>query len=266
MKNKNIKYAIICASGQGKRFRPYTLTQSKEMLPINGIPAIQYSVDECIFANIPKIIIVVRPRDTSIRNYFENNTDYSTYITYDKFFNNDSNIQLMFVEEFETLHYGNAAPLLTVKDKIKESEFFAVLFGDDVILERNAISELKKSYIESNAVSIIATKYKPDDEIKYYGNVMYEANSKRIIRIVQKPKEKISNEVIVSRLILSYDIFKYISNETNYNGEIDLGIALQSQLKKDLVIGIRISGTWISVDNPQRYREALNLAAQYNDK
>lgn len=65
-----VKYAVISAGGLSTRFRPYSYSMPKEILPIDGIPAVQYAVDECLEAGITRIIIVTRPNNKIIYEYF----------------------------------------------------------------------------------------------------------------------------------------------------------------------------------------------------
>lgn len=74
----NIDYAIIAAGGMAKRFLPYSLVMPKELLPLNGIPAIQYSIDECITAGIQKII--TRPHNNLIFQHLSHHEYYRDLI------------------------------------------------------------------------------------------------------------------------------------------------------------------------------------------
>ena len=81
--NNLIQYAVIAAGGASMRFRPYSLSMPKEILPIAGVPAIQYVVDECLSANVNKIIIVSRPGNNIIADYFIANPQYKDLLAND---------------------------------------------------------------------------------------------------------------------------------------------------------------------------------------
>ena len=81
--NNLIQYAVIAAGGASMRFRPYSLSMTKEILPIAGVPAIQYVVDECLSANVNKIIIVSRPGNNIIADYFIANPQYKDLLAND---------------------------------------------------------------------------------------------------------------------------------------------------------------------------------------
>ena len=54
-----IKQAIIPLAGLGTRLLPLTSVIPKELLPINGKPALEYILDECIEAGIKEIILII---------------------------------------------------------------------------------------------------------------------------------------------------------------------------------------------------------------
>ena len=68
--------AIIPAAGLGTRLFPITKAIPKELLPIEGKPAIQWVLEEAFEAGLRKIVIVISPHKTILRDYLtrlENN-------------------------------------------------------------------------------------------------------------------------------------------------------------------------------------------------
>lgn len=86
--------AIVTAAGHGSRFRPFTTIVPKEMLPIGPRPAVGHVIDECLAAGA----------------------------------------DLHAATEDLTHGYGNAAPVLTLRDYLAGCETFVVAFGDDILL------------------------------------------------------------------------------------------------------------------------------------
>ncbi len=257
---RKIDYAIITAGGNATRFRPYSLTLPKAMLPLNGRPVIEYVIDECMEAKIYKIIIVVKQGNDCIKKHLQ------AHMFYNKLLCNLYDLEnicrgISIVYEDEKYCYGNAAPILTIKNFL-DKKSFAVLFGDDIILGNNSMKELLTIYNTTNAKSVIAASYKGDEEIHNYGNLEFESDSKKVKRLIQKPKEhKLSNYVVVSRIILDASIFEYIDSEIN--GESDIGVALDRQAQEHDVRVCIISGIWVCVDSPEKYRDAINTAYDY---
>lgn len=250
------QYAVIAAGGASMRFRPYSLSMPKEILPIAGVPAIQYVVDECFSANVNKIIIVTRPGNKVIADYFIANPQHKDILANE--FLRDDSAQIVIIPEDSSLPYGNAAPLLKAKNLIEDNDFF-VLFADDIIIGRNPIDEMlacKKRH--PLCYSVVGSQDVPLNEVHNYGNL--ETDGEEIIRLRQKPRHDIiSTKVIVSRLLLNNDIFNYITPSSEH--ELDLGIALSKQLEasKKRVYTCELTGKWLSIDSPERYLRAQNI-------
>jgi len=61
--------AIIPAAGFGTRFLPFTKIVPKELVPLNGIPAIEYIFQECIENSIINICIVTNEYKKALQDY-----------------------------------------------------------------------------------------------------------------------------------------------------------------------------------------------------
>ena len=75
-----IKQAIIPLAGLGTRLLPLSSVFAKELLPINGRPAIEYILDECIEAGIKEIIFIISRKKNVIKKYFFNDKMYQKII------------------------------------------------------------------------------------------------------------------------------------------------------------------------------------------
>lgn len=64
-------HAFILAAGQGKRLRPYTNTMPKPMVPINGRPIIDYTVEKLVNDGVKEITINLNYLGDRIENYFK---------------------------------------------------------------------------------------------------------------------------------------------------------------------------------------------------
>jgi UTP--glucose-1-phosphate uridylyltransferase len=76
-----IKQAIIPLAGLGTRLLPLTSVFAKELLPINGKPAIEYIIEECIEAGIKDFIFIISKMKEIIRIYFHNDKFYKDIIS-----------------------------------------------------------------------------------------------------------------------------------------------------------------------------------------
>jgi MurNAc alpha-1-phosphate uridylyltransferase len=74
-------HAFILAAGQGKRLRPYTDTMPKPMVPVNGRPIIDYTVEKLLREGIKNITINLFYLGDRIENYFSGRQDCNFYFS-----------------------------------------------------------------------------------------------------------------------------------------------------------------------------------------
>lgn len=269
--------ALILAGGWGTRFLPFTKIVPKELLPINGIPAIQYVVEEAIAAGYEEIIIVTRPGCTLTQRYFEDAPQLESYLkreqkqdALDKINAAAMREKLRFVEEAPDPRYGSALPLLQLCAELKNESHFAVLFADDLVLGgAPAMVDLNNAYAMHTPDAAIAMQKIPRAQLSHFGNLALGAQlspaqpaSFPVHNLIQRPKadEIQSDYAVVSRLLLTPAIFAHIE-QLGENGELDLGKAVARQASIDHVIGVALSGKWVTVGDPENYRATLNFAA-----
>src|SRR6185295_2492811 len=65
--------AVIFAAGTGTRMLPITAAVQKELLPIGNRPVIDYIVTDLVAAGITRIIFVIRPGQTGLKDYYHGN-------------------------------------------------------------------------------------------------------------------------------------------------------------------------------------------------
>ena len=65
-----IKQAIIPLAGLGTRLLPLTSVFAKELLPINGRPALEYILEECIEAGIKEVIFIISKKKNDDKKIF----------------------------------------------------------------------------------------------------------------------------------------------------------------------------------------------------
>jgi len=75
-----IRQAIIPLAGLGTRLLPLTSVYSKELLPINGKPGLEYIIEECIEAGIKEIVLIISKKKEIIKKYFFNDKFYQKII------------------------------------------------------------------------------------------------------------------------------------------------------------------------------------------
>lgn len=249
--------AVVTAAGAATRFQPFSRTVPKEMLPVGHTPAVELVIRECLAAGASEIIVVVRPDDHVIPTYVHS-------------LRNDG-LPVDTVAEDLSLGYGNATPLLTLRDRLAECETFAVAFGDDLLLgEHSTGCNLATMYqqIQHDAEAVIAAQRIDHSQTRCFGIIdTHPDQPNRLAAIRQRPDPKTVDEplAVVSRLILRPSILNQLAPTELARGEIDLGIAT-GQLAAHLYVGVhRITGHWVTVGDPRHYLDALKNYWQLHD-
>jgi UTP--glucose-1-phosphate uridylyltransferase len=177
-----ITKCVIAAAGRGTRFLPVVKSYPKELVPILSKPNIQYLIEEAIGAGITEIVVVHRTGENSIEKYFTPDADLEKYLTE----NNKlqyldslkaiwSKAKLTFVAQPTNLPYGNASPILAVKDFIGQDNF-VYMFGDDLTVEPipgQFLSKMISTFEKYDAAVVVAVKDVGKEEISRYGCAKY---------------------------------------------------------------------------------------------
>lgn len=279
MPQKRFK-AVIPAAGLGTRFLPATKAMPKEMLPVVDKPAIQYVVEEAANAGIDDILVIIGRNKNAISNHFDSVPELEVKLK-DK--GDEARLQrviassdladIHFVRQGEPKGLGHA--VLRARTHVGDSPF-AVLLGDDLIDERDALLTTMLAEHERTGASIIALMEVDPDHIHLYGAAAAEETDAtdvvRVTGLVEKPakEDAPSNLAIIGRYVLSPAVFDILERtEPGKGGEIQLTDALQ-ELAADPdgpgVYGVVFRGRRYDTGDRVDYIKAIvQLAADRDD-
>ncbi len=282
MKNYNkINKAVIAAAGFGTRFLPATKNQPKEMLPIIDKPIIHYLVEEAVNSGIEDIILVTRVGNHIMEDYFDNRVELEHSLEKSgkhaklKMVRDIPQMaNFVYVRQKEHLPYGNASPLLAVKDLIDERESFVFMFGDDLTLSHTPVTQqLLTVFQDQKASAVLGVQEVTPDEVEKYGTVKYKTDAKykyEIESVFEKlPKAQApSNMAVFGRFVFSYDVIEEVQkSQTGKDGELwvtDMLNNLAHSGKK--VIAQPIEGEWLTTGDPINYlKTTLKFALDRED-
>lgn len=230
--------AVIPAAGLGTRFLPATKAMPKEMLPVVDKPAIQYVVEEAANAGIDDILVIIGRNKNAISNHFDSVPELEEKLK-DK--GDDDRLRrvvassdladIHFVRQGEPKGLGHA--VLRAKAHVGDSSF-AVMLGDDLIDERDALLTTMIEEHERTGASVVALMEVDPDHIHMYGAAAVEQTGTdgvvRVTGLVEKPKKEDapSNLAIIGRYVLGPGVFEILERtEPGKGGEIQLTDALQ---------------------------------------
>jgi UTP--glucose-1-phosphate uridylyltransferase len=242
-----VRKAVIPAAGLGTRFLPATKSQPKEMVPVIDKPTIQYVVEEAVGAGITDILVITGRGKRAIEDHFDRNFELEFYLEQGK--KNDELEQVQSISEMADIHYiRQRDPLglghaVSVARQHVGSEPFAVLLGDDIMVDDSKLLRSMLDVYDRYGRSVVAVLEVPREDIRNYGCVtpeLMEENLVRIRSIVEKPKpeDAPSNLAVIGRYVFTPEIFDALDRITpGAGGELQLTDAISLLLQTQTVFG-----------------------------
>lgn len=277
-----ITKALITAAGFGTRFLPITKTIQKELLPILDAPIIDYVVDDLIGAGVTDIYFVISEHNRQLLHYYRENPRLHRYLLdhkkeqlYELVKHLHTKATFHFITQKDSDEYGTAVPLKLAKEFLENDEAFFVFMGDDVVFNRDRISESAKmiSCLEnSQAVAVATCVPKPQSELSRYGVIktVTQGNHDYLESIVEKPElgTEPSNLVNISKYILTNKIFSILAKQSvnPSSGELYITDTITSLAKSEKVAIYTPSGEYLDGGNPTEWLKAnITVALQRSD-
>ena len=245
-----VRKAVIPAAGLGTRFLPASKAIPKEMVPVVDKPAIQYVVEECVAAGITDVLIITARNKSAIEDHFDRSPELEANLESkgkDDLLKEVRSLadlaDVHFVRQREPLGLGHA---VSVARAHVGDEPFAVLLGDDLMVDD---ARLLRSMIDAavrHATSVIALKRFPPEEISAYGCVRpsgppTDDGLVRFDGIVEKPKpsEAPSDLGVMGRYVFTPRIFDALERVTpGAGGELQLTDAIGILNETEPVLGL----------------------------
>ena len=269
---------IITIAGYGTRFLSASKVIPKEMIPIAGVPLIQYHVESLVAAGITEIIVVVRAGGEIVQRHFAPNTDLELHLENSGKHEQVQSLQrlshmadIIFVRQPETLPYGNASPALAARPWLNPGEPFYYMFGDDIVIgDIPAPQQLLDAFNKHQPTAALATQSVPDEETHLYGCIELKPGSENeMLRIVEKPAPGTapSNFVQIGHFVLTYELFDVLQgSELGKGGELWLADAIDRLASQSKVIAHPIEGLWMAAGDPLRQlRASIEMTLRRED-
>lgn len=227
--SKTLKKALVLAGGKGTRFKPLTDEIPKPMIPLQGKPILQYTIELLKKYNITEIYISVGYMADKIKDYFGDGSRFGVRITY--------------IEEDKPL--GTGGPLRLAKPYLTET---FVMCNADELKDIDLIT-MFLFHKENNSKATIALTTVKDPSV--YGVARLQGN--RIIEFIEKPKDPPSNLINAGLYIMEPEVIALLP-DGHCMVEKDLfpKIAEEGRL-----YGYSFPGQWFDTGNMERYGKAL---------
>ncbi len=246
-----VRKAVIPAAGLGTRFLPASKSIPKEMLPLVDRPTIEYVVEEAVRAGVRDILVVNGRGKGPIEDHFDRAPELEAVLEQKGKHELLKQVQaladladLHFVRQPEPLGLGHAVSM--AREHVGQ-ESFAVLLGDDVMIDDSALLRSMIEIHDREQASVIALLEVQGDEISSYGSAEVEAVGDDVFRlksVVEKPKpaDAPSNLAVIGRYVLRPAIFDALDRiEPGAGGELQLTDAIDVLVREETVLGRRFT-------------------------
>ncbi len=233
---------LLLAGGYGTRLRPLTFVGNKHMLPIANKPIILYGLEHLKEAGITDIGIILGPLKEGITHTLEDGSKYGVKITY--------------IEQSEPK--GLAHAVMIAKDYLMD-EPFTMYLGDNLLKQgaKPFLDVFKKS--GSDCVVGVTNVSDPSN----YGVIVFNEDGS-IKKLVEKPKEPISNWALIGVYVFNNKIFDAVKRiKPSWRGELEITDAIQTLLSDGAKVNVqKVQGWWKDTGKPKDLLEANQFVLQ----
>ena len=232
-----IKKGIILAGGKGTRMSPLTKAVNKQLLPIYDKPLIYYPLSILMLAKIKNILIIVN----------EGQLDQ-----YKKLIPNGKNlgINISFKEQDKPRGLPDA---FIIGENFIKNDNVAMILGDNFFYGQNLTRLLLEcSKIKSGAKIILHSVQNPE----LFGVAKINQKNKKILKIVEKPKNFVSNFAITGLYFFDNNVIRYAKKlKPSKRGELEIIDLLKQYKNKNKLYAESIGrgGAWLDTGSITDY-------------
>ena len=229
------KQAVILASGEGVKMRPFTYEIPKPLIPVNDKPLLEYGITLLRNHGIKNIFITVSHLARKIEDHLRNGSQYGVNITY--------------VHETKPTGTGGA---LRAARKYLGGAPFIVLYSD-VLLDLDLTEFLQAHQNIKAAIGTLALTSVADPSA--YGAVKLRGS--RIVEFSEKPviSGDVSRLVFAGCAAFNFSVFNFF---TKKRGHLSLEQDIFPRLiDQGRLYGYPFEGGWFDVSTPEIYEQVI---------
>jgi glucose-1-phosphate thymidylyltransferase len=215
--------ALILSGGKGTRLRPLTFTMAKQLIPVANKPILGYVLNQVAETGITQAgLIITHETGNYVKEYVKDGSDWGFKVTY------------ILQEPLGLAHAVKTARRFLGKDS------FVMCLGDN--LQGLGIADLVRRFEREQLDALILLK-EVEDPARFGIAVLDDRGN--VVRLVEKPKEFISNLAIVGTYIFSNKVHEAIDHiQPSGRGELEITDAMQMMVDLGFKIKAEILQTW----------------------
>lgn len=214
---------VILAGGNGLRLRPLTLVTNKHLLPVYDKPMIFYPLSTLMLAGIRDIAIITRPDDLKL---------YSSMFLEPEALG----VSIKFLTQEIPLGVPEA---YLIAEKFIGQRSVTLILGDNIFIGQGLGRTLSKSIVSTGAKVFSFQVSNPQN----YGVIKFNSKTHKIEKIIEKPKEFVSNLVVPGLYFTSSEVVEIAKS---------LEISKRGELEISDLLNVFISNGRLEVENFQR--------------
>ncbi len=216
---------VILAGGKGTRMAPLTLATNKHLLPVYDQPMIFYPIQTLVDAGITNILVITGDIHAGqFMNILKNGKEFGiTHLEY----------------AYQEGGSKGIADALKYAEDFSDGEDIAVILGD------NTTDANIKSAVETfkDGATIFLKKVIDPER---FGNPKFdEKDERKIIEIIEKPKEAVSPYAVTGLYLYDATVFDKIRTlKPSHRGELEVTDINNAYLKDGKLHWAELRGYW----------------------
>ncbi len=229
---------LILSGGKGTRLRPITYTSAKQLVPVANKPVLFYGIEYMAEAGITDIGIVVGDTREEIKAAVGNGDRWGVKITY--------------IPQDAPLGLAHA---VKIAEPFLQDDRFVMYLGDNMI--EGGFAPFVREYVDGGYNCEVLLKRVPNPQ--QYGVAVVEDGV--VQRLVEKPREPISNLALVGIYMFDPHVFEAVNNiKPSWRNELEITDAIQYLLDHGYSIHAHeLSGWWIDTGKMEDMLEVNRL-------
>ena len=232
---------IILAGGTGSRLYPLTQVVNKQLLPIYDKPMIYYPLSTLMLMGVKEVLVITTIYDFEL---------------YQKLLKNGNQWGIKIAYQIQEQPNGLAESFLIGKDFIKDNSVVLIL-GDNLFYG-DQLPSMLKDLSNKEGASILAC---PVSDPERYGVVEFNSE-KKVINIVEKPKNPKSNYVVTGIYFYDSTVVERSSRlKPSQRGELEITDLNKSYLDDNLLnVKLMSRGmAWLDTGTHESLHEASSF-------
>ncbi len=230
---------LILSGGHGKRLRPITHVQQKQLIPVANKPILFYAIEDLRDAGICDIGIVVGPNKEQVMEAAGSGSRFGVDITY--------------IEQDAPRGLAHAVKIS--RDYLEEGDFVMYL-GDNLL--KSGIKKHLERFVSSRAAASILLSRVPNPS--QFGVAELDPSG-RVIGLVEKPERPRSDLALVGIYFFRSPIFEAVDAiKPSWRGELEITDAIQYLIDRGLQVDSEVvEGWWKDTGRAEDILTANNL-------